>query len=80
MLQSLPRARRNLALLGLLALVLWFAWTVRAALNPLLLAFLLAYMLHPLVLSLERRGWSRKRSVNVIFAALSPPEGTYPFS
>ena len=61
------RVRRNIALLALLALVLWFAWTVRAALNPLLLAFLFAYMLHPFVLTLERRGWSRKRAVNVIY-------------
>jgi predicted PurR-regulated permease PerM len=67
MVQILPRSRRNLVLLVLLVLVLWFCWTVRAALNPLLLAFLFAYMLHPMVLSLERRGWSRKRAVNVIY-------------
>jgi predicted PurR-regulated permease PerM len=69
MVQILPRSRRNAALLVLLVLVLWFAWTVRAALNPLLLAFLFAYMLHPMVLSLERRGWSRKRAVNLIYAS-----------
>ncbi len=69
MLDKLTPARRNLALLLLLAAVLWFSWTVRAALNPVLLSFLFAYMLHPLVLSLERRGWSRKRAVNVIYAA-----------
>ncbi len=69
MLDRLTPARRNLVLLVLLVLVLWFSWTVRAALNPVLLSFLFAYMLHPLVLSLERRGWSRKRAVNVIYAA-----------
>jgi predicted PurR-regulated permease PerM len=69
MVQILPRSRRNAALLVLLVLVLWFCWTVRAALNPLLLAFLFAYMLHPMVLSLERRGWSRKRAVNLIYAS-----------
>ena len=69
MVQILPRSRRNAALLVLLVLVLWFCWTVRAALNPLLLAFLFAYMLHPMVLSLEHRGWSRKRAVNLIYAS-----------
>jgi predicted PurR-regulated permease PerM len=59
--------RRNWALAVLGALILWFAWTVRSALNPLIAALLLAYILHPLVLRLERRGWSRQRAVNVIF-------------
>jgi predicted PurR-regulated permease PerM len=63
------RTRRNLILLGIVALILWFAWTVRAALNPLLIALILAYMLHPLVLSLERRGWTRKLAVNTIYGA-----------
>jgi predicted PurR-regulated permease PerM len=60
---------RNLALALIGLLVLWFAWSVRAALNPLLIGWLLAYMLHPLVLALERRGWSRKLAVNVIFVS-----------
>ncbi|HVS09727.1 MAG TPA: AI-2E family transporter [Planctomycetota bacterium] len=60
---------RNLALTLIGALVLWFAWSVRAALNPLLIGWLLAYMLHPLVLALERRGWSRQLAVNVIFVS-----------
>jgi predicted PurR-regulated permease PerM len=59
--------RRNIALGVLAALVLWFAWSVRSALNPLLIGFLLAFILHPLVVSLERRGWSRGTAVNVIF-------------
>lgn len=59
--------RRNLALAAALAAVLWFAWTVRAALNPLLLGLLFAYILHPMVLRLEKRGWKRKGAVNVIF-------------
>jgi predicted PurR-regulated permease PerM len=58
MLNSLSPTKRNLALAALAALVLWFSWTVRSALNPLLLGLLFAYMLHPLVLSLERRGWT----------------------
>ncbi len=61
--------RRNLALAAALAAVLWFAWTVRAALNPLLLGLLFAYILHPMVLRLEKRGWKRKGAVNVIFGS-----------
>lgn len=71
MLDRLTPARRNLALAALLVMVCWFAWTVRWALNPLLLALLFAYILHPLVLKLERRGWSRKLAVNVIFGAVA---------
>ena len=48
--------RRNIALAVVGALVLWFAWSVRSALNPLLCGFLLAFILHPLVVKLERRG------------------------
>lgn len=69
MLARLPPLWRNLILVGIAALVLWFAWTVRAALNPLLIGLLFAYMLHPMVLSLERRGRSRKVAVNVIFCS-----------
>jgi predicted PurR-regulated permease PerM len=71
MLERLPPARRNLALALVAVATLWFAWTVRSALNPLLTGFLLAYILHPLVLKLERRGWSRKIAVNLIFAAFA---------
>jgi predicted PurR-regulated permease PerM len=67
MLERLSPARRNFALLVLAAAVLWFCWTVRSVLNPLILAYLLAYVLHPLVERLEARGWSRKTAVNVIF-------------
>lgn len=67
MLERLSPARRNLALVLIAALVLWFAWTVRWVLNPFILAYLLAYVLHPLVATLERRGWTRKAAVNVIF-------------
>lgn len=69
MLERLSPVWRRWALLALFALVLWFAWTVRAVLNPIILAYLLAFVLHPLVLRLERRGWSRRTAVNVIFVA-----------
>jgi predicted PurR-regulated permease PerM len=46
-------------------------WSVRTVLNPLILAYLLAFVAHPLVLKLERRGWKRRRAVNVIFASFA---------
>lgn len=68
MLERLSRTRRNLALVLLAVLALWFAWIVRSVLNPLLLGYLLAYILQPLVASVERRGHSRRAAVNLIFA------------
>jgi predicted PurR-regulated permease PerM len=59
--------RRNWLLGALGALLLIFAWHIRAVLNPLIAAYFLAYVLHPLVLRLQARGWSRLRSVNTIF-------------
>lgn len=67
MLERITPAWRNGILLLLGALVLWFGWTVRAVLNPLIAAYFLAYVVHPLVLRLERRGFSRRAAVNVIF-------------
>lgn len=67
MLERLSRTRRNLALLGLASLAIWFSWTVRNVLNPLLFGYLLAYMLMPLVARVERRGHSRRAAVNSIF-------------
>lgn len=68
MLERLSRTRRNLALAALGLLVLWFAWTIRTVLNPLLVGYLLAYILLPLVAWVERRGHSRRAAVNLIFA------------
>jgi predicted PurR-regulated permease PerM len=58
---------RNVLLAILLVFAAWFLWSVRSVLNPLLLGYLLAFVLHPMVLRLERRGWRRRRAVNVIF-------------
>lgn len=68
MLERLSRTRRNLVLAALGLLVAWFFWTVRNVLNPLLFGYLLAYILLPLVASVERRGHSRRAAVNLIFA------------
>ncbi|MFT5057720.1 MAG: putative PurR-regulated permease PerM, partial [Planctomycetota bacterium] len=61
------RKKRNLGLGITAVLCAWFAWHVRSVLNPLLLAYLLAFIVHPFVLRLEGRGWSRKRAVNTIY-------------
>jgi len=61
-----PRTRS--LLLGVLAVLgLAFAWQIRSVLNPLITAYFLAFVLHPLVLRLQNYGWSRKRAVNTIF-------------
>lgn len=65
-----PAVRRT-ALVLLFALLVWFCWSVRSVLNPLILAYLLAFILHPLVLSLERRGWKRRTAVNTIFGGFA---------
>jgi predicted PurR-regulated permease PerM len=62
---------RNVALAAVFLLTFWFLWSVRSVLNPLILAYLLAFVLHPLVLRLERRGWQRRRAVNLIFCAFA---------
>jgi predicted PurR-regulated permease PerM len=60
-------AIRNLVLAAIFALVVWFAWSIRSVLNPLILGYLLAFVVHPLVLRLERKGWRRRKAVNFIF-------------
>lgn len=67
MIDRLSPLARKLALVAIFLLLAWFLWTVRAVVNPLILAYLLAFVLHPLVLTLERRGWKRRKAVNVIF-------------
>ncbi len=67
MLDRISPRNRNIALAVLGALVVWFLWTVRSVLNPLILGYLLAYILHPAVLSLEKRGWKRRNAANTIF-------------
>jgi predicted PurR-regulated permease PerM len=64
-------ALRNLVLAAIFLLVGWFCWSVRGVLNPLILGYLLAFVVHPLVLRLERRGWRRRKAVNFIFSAFA---------
>ncbi len=67
MLERLSKTHRNLALAAVAVLLAWFAWTVRSVLNPLVLGYLLAYILRPMVQRLQDRGMGRRRSVNIIF-------------
>jgi predicted PurR-regulated permease PerM len=67
MLDRFSPVARNAALVLLFALLAWFCWIVRSVLNPLILGYLLAFILHPMVLTLERRGWKRRSAVNLIF-------------
>lgn len=67
MLERLSPGWRNAILITLGLLTLWFCWTVRAVLNPLIAAYFLAYVVHPMVVKLERRGFARRAAVNIIF-------------
>jgi predicted PurR-regulated permease PerM len=69
MIERLSPTVRNVALVALFLLVAWFLWSVRSVLNPLILGYLLAFVVHPLVLRLEKRGWKRRSAVNFIFFA-----------
>lgn len=69
MLERLSPTKRNLALAALGLLVVWFSWTVRTVLNPVILGYLLAFVLNPMVQALERRGWGRRAAANLIFLA-----------
>lgn len=71
MLERLSPPARRWVLVALLALTLWFCWTVRSVLNPILLGYLLAYVLAPLVHKLEQRGLSRRTAVGVIFTGFA---------
>lgn len=71
MIDRMSPLARNLSLVALCLLLGWFCWVVRSVLNPLILGYLLAFILHPLVLRLEKRGWTRRKAVNVIFGAFA---------
>jgi predicted PurR-regulated permease PerM len=71
LLERLPRGRRNAALALLGVLTLWFAWSIRAVLNPLLVGYLLAYILHPIVQRVRGRRLSHRGAVNLTFAVVA---------
>ena len=69
MLETLSKTHRNVGLAVIGVVLIWFGWTVRAVLNPLVLGYLLAYILRPMVQKLQDRGMGRRSSVNIIFVA-----------
>jgi len=69
MLERLPRNKRNIGLAVLAVLVLWFAWSIRSVINPLILGYMLAAIVVPIVRGLTRRGWSHRTAVVVVFAS-----------
>lgn len=60
--------RRSAAIVLALLVVLYLAYLVREVWIPLLLAFLIALVLDPLVDRMEARGWSRLKGSLIIFA------------
>lgn len=70
MIEDLSPRKRNIALAILAALVLWFAWSIRAVVNPLLLGYLLAFIVLPLVRKLKARGLGHGVSVSIVFFAM----------
>ena len=65
-----PRGRRWARFLGValsIALLLWFAYALRAVLTPLLAALALAYVLNPVVSFTERMGLRRLFIIVVIY-------------
>ncbi len=67
MLERLTRTKRNLALAALGLALVWCSWTVRTVLNPVILGYMLATILNPMVQGLERKGWGRRAAANLIF-------------
>lgn len=53
-----------------LLLVILLLFKVRTILGPFFLAFILAYLLNPLVVALERHRISRKRSILIVFSLI----------
>jgi predicted PurR-regulated permease PerM len=68
--------RRTLYLTLVSALVLFLAYLAREAVVPLLVALLLAYVLAPVVATLEKRGFSRMGAVVTLFVAFFGSVGT----
>lgn len=67
MIEDLSRRKRNWVLLGIGALLLWFAWSIHSVINPLLLGYLFAYILLPAIRRLELRGYGHTASVLIVF-------------
>lgn len=67
MIEDLSPRKRNLALAILAGVLIWFAWSIRAVVNPLLLGYLLAFIALPLVRKLKARGLRHGFAVALVF-------------
>ena len=67
---GVPQILRIILMLILLALVAWLIYTIRQTLLPFGIAFVLSYILTPLVDRLEAKGLNRILGVAVIYAAM----------
>ena len=67
MLELTSRTKRNLGLLAVAVLVAWVGWKIRSVINPLILGYLLAFILQPAVVALQRRGMKRSGAVVSVF-------------
>ena len=70
MIENLSPRKRNLALAAVGLVVAWFAWRIRAVVNPLLLGYLMAFIVQPLVARLKQRGLRHGFAVGVVFAGM----------
>ena len=68
--------RRTLYLAAVGLVVVYLAYLSREAVVPLLVSLLLAYVLAPLVTTLEKRGFSRMGAVTTLFVAFFGTMGT----
>lgn len=67
---STSRARRTLLAGVAVLIVLWFLSHFRSILAPFVVPLILAYLLDPVLDSLERRGHTRVRAILVVYAAV----------
>jgi len=64
------KTRRLLLVIIALLLGMYFLYTVRIVLPLFILAFVLAYLLNPLVTSLEKRGFARSLAILIIYVSV----------
>lgn len=64
------KARRIVLVIIALLLGMYFLYTVRIVLPLFILAFVLAYLLNPLVTNLERKGFARSSAILIVYASV----------
>lgn len=62
----------KLSLIVITALgIMWFLWIVRQSLYPFVVAFFLAYILNPIVVFVEKKGFSRLHAISLVYVMAS---------